>query len=67
VSTFLGAGFLVGSVANFVFLKGIGKLVDSTGDYRVGLSVAACGFIVFGLVAAVSGLGKKSSHNVMDA
>ena len=65
--TVLGAGFLAGSVANFVFLKGTGKLVDSTGDYRVGLSVAACGFIAFGLVAAVSGLGKKSSHNVMDA
>tara|TARA_B100000809_G_scaffold10875_1_gene10249 strand:- start:983 stop:1201 length:219 start_codon:yes stop_codon:yes gene_type:complete len=31
------------------------------------IGVAACGFIAFGLVAAVSGIGKESSHNVMDA
>ena len=32
-----------------------------SGDFRVALSVAACGFILFGLVAAVAGLGKRSA------
>ena len=30
-----------------------------TGDFRVALSVAACGFILFGLVAFLAGLGKR--------
>ena len=40
-------------------MKGTGRLVDTTGDFRVALSVAACGFILFGLVAALAGLGKR--------
>ena len=39
-------------------MKGTGRLVDTTGDFRVALSVAACGFILFGLVAALAELGK---------
>ena len=40
-------------------MKGTGRLVDTTGDFRVALSVAACGFILFGLVSALAGLGKR--------
>ncbi|MBI82781.1 MAG: hypothetical protein CMJ81_06270 [Planctomycetaceae bacterium] len=64
--TVLATGFLAGGAANFVFLKGTGRLVDTTGDYRLALSVAACGFIAFGLVAAASGLGKSSSQTTID-
>ena len=42
-------------------MKGTGRLVDTTGDFRVALSVAACGFILFGLVAFLAGLGKRPS------
>ena len=42
----------------FLLMKGTGRLVDTTGDFRVALSVAACGFILFGLVAALAELGK---------
>ena len=56
--TVLAGGLLVGHIASFALLKGMGRLVDKTGDYRLALSVAACGFIAFGVIAAVTGLGK---------
>ena len=55
----LAAGYLASNAASFLALKGTGRLVDTTGDYRVALSVAACGFIAFGAVAAITGLGKR--------
>ena len=54
----MSAGYLVSNPVSFLLMKGTGRLVDTTGDFRVALSVAACGFILFGLVAAVAGLGK---------
>jgi len=54
-----GAGFLAVHAATFAFSKGTGRLVDMTGDYRPALSVVACGFIAFGVIAAVTGLGKE--------
>ena len=56
--TVLAAGFLVSNAWTFAFLKGTGRLGDTTGDYRLALSVAACGFVAFGVIATVSGLGK---------
>ena len=56
--TILAAGHLVSNAAIFVLLKGTGRLFDTTGDYRVALSVAACGFIAFGVIVAATGLGK---------
>ena len=58
--TILASGLLVSNAATFLFLKGTGRLIDTTSDYRVALSVAACGFIVFGVMATVTRLGKVS-------
>ena len=55
----MSGGYLVSNLTSFLLMKGTGRLVDTTGDFRVALSVAACGFILFGLVAAVGGLGKR--------
>ena len=55
----MSGGYLVSNLISFLLMKGTGRLVDTTGDFRVALSVAACGFILFGLVAAVAGLGKR--------
>ena len=55
----MSGGYLVSNLTSFLLMKGTGRLVDTTGDFRVALSVAACGFIAFGLVAAVAGLGKS--------
>ena len=57
----MSAGYLVSNPASFLLMKEAGRLVDTTGDFRVALSVAACGFILFGLVAAIAGLGKRSA------
>ena len=57
----MSAGYLVSNPVSFLLMKGTGRLVDSTGDFRVALSVAARGFILFGLVAAVAGLGRRSA------
>ena len=55
----MSGGYLVSNLTSFLLMKGTGRLVDTTGDFRVALSVAACGFILFGLVAALAGLGKR--------
>lgn len=55
----MSGGYLVSNITSFLLMKGTGRLVDTTGDFRVALSVAACGFILFGLVSALAGLGKR--------
>ena len=55
----LGGGMLVSDVVTFVFLRGTGRLADVTGDYRLALSAGACGFIAFGLIAAIAGIGRR--------
>ncbi len=57
----MSGGYLLGNLTSFLLMKGTGRLVDTTGDFRVALSVAACGFILFGLVAFLAGLGKRSA------
>ena len=57
----MSSGYLVSNPVSFLLMKETGRLVDTTGDFRVALSVAACGFILFGLVAALAGLGKRSA------
>lgn len=56
----VAGGMLVGELISFSLLKGTGRLADLTGDFRVALSVAACGFLAFGLIAALTGLGKRT-------
>ena len=57
----MSGGYLLGNLTSFLLMRGTGRLVDTTGDFRVALSVAACGFILFGLVAALAGLGKRQA------
>ena len=56
----LAGGLLVSEAVTFGFLKGTGRLADLTGDYRVALSFAACGFVAFGVIAALAGFGSRS-------
>ena len=56
----VAGGMLVSELIGFALLKGTGRLADLTGDFRLALSVAACGFLAFGLIAAVTGLGKRT-------
>ena len=53
----MSGGMIISSLVMFVFLKGTGYIVDLTNDYRFALTIAACGFIIFGLLATLSGLG----------
>ena len=57
----LAGGLLASELVTFALLKGTGRLADHTGDFRVALSVTACGFIAFGIIAALAGLGKSAS------
>ena len=65
----MSAGYLASNPVSFLLMKETGRLVDTTGDFRVTLSVAACGFILFGLVAAVAGLasGRRRAMRLPDA
>lgn len=56
----VAGGMLVSEFITFALLKGTGRIADVTGDYRLALSIAACGFIAFGVIAALAGLGKRS-------
>jgi len=58
--TVLATGMVLSEIATFRLQKFTGSLADETGDYRVALSVASCGFIAFGIIALVSGLGRKN-------
>jgi MFS family permease len=59
--TVLATGLLLSEVATFAMQKTTGRLADSTGDYRVALSFAACGFIAFGVIAFVTGIGRRDA------
>ena len=56
----VACGMLVSEFIGFALLKGTGRLADLTGDFRLALSIAACGFLAFGLIAALTGLGKQT-------
>ena len=58
LGTVLAAGFLVNELATFSMMKMTGRLADQTDDYRVALSFAASGFIAFGAIAFLTGLGR---------
>lgn len=55
----VAGGMLVSEFITFALLKGAGRVADVTGDYRLALSIAACGFIAFSMIAALAGLGKR--------
>ena len=50
-------GLIASEIVTLFLLKGTGRLADRTGDFRVALSFAACGFIAFGIIAALTRLG----------
>ena len=56
MSSDMSGGYLVSNTNSFLLMS---CLADTTSDFRVALSVAACGFILFGLVANVASLGKR--------
>ena len=56
----VAGGMLVSDFISFALLKGTGRLADLTGDFRLALSIAACGFLAFGLIAALTDLGKRT-------
>ena len=58
LGTILAAGLLLSELATFTMLKMTGRLVDQTDDYRVALSFAAGGFVAFGAIAFLTGLGR---------
>jgi len=59
-STVLMGASLVSSLLTFVQLNIVGWVADRTGSLRWAMTPAALGFVAFGLVAAVSGLGKRA-------
>lgn len=61
IGTILAISFLAGELATFVMMKTTGRVADQTGDFRVALSCAACGFIAFGMIVFATGLGRQSS------
>jgi len=60
------AGSLVLQVATWALLRVAGRIADITGGYRLSLTIAALGFIAFGLIAAVAGLGKPRPDSLAD-
>ena len=58
LGTILAAGLLLSELATFTMLKMTGRLADQTDDYRVALSFAASGFVAFGAIAFLTGLGR---------
>ena len=63
LGTVLAAGFLVSELATFTMMKMTGRLADQTDDYRVALSFAAGGFVAFGVIAFLTGLGRPRSES----
>lgn len=61
--TVLATGLLLSEIATYALQKVTGRLADTTGDYRVALSFAACGFVAFGVIAFVTGLGRPNISN----
>jgi len=59
-STVLIGASIVGSLLTFVQLNIVGWVADRTGSLRWAMTPAALGFVAFGLVAAISGLGKRA-------
>ncbi|MGD9518829.1 MAG: sugar MFS transporter [Armatimonadota bacterium] len=58
-STVLAAANLVQYFLGVVSTNAVGWIVDRTGSLQVGLTPAALGFVVFGVVAALAGLGQR--------
>ena len=63
LGTILAAGLLLSELATFTMLKMTGRLADQTDDYRVALSFAAAGFVAFGVIAFLTGLGRPRSES----
>ncbi len=61
------AGSLLLQVASWALLRVTGRIADITGGYRLSLTVAALGFVAFGLIAAVTGLGKPRPDSLADS
>ena len=60
-STVYAAALWGSSLMTVVAINAIGQIGERTGDLRVGLTVAACGFVAFGLIALLAGLGRRQA------
>ncbi len=58
-SAIYGASIWTTSVMTILNVNLIGQLGQRTGDLRVGLTIAALGFIAFGAIALLTGMGRK--------
>jgi len=59
-STIYAAAVWVSSLVNLLEVNLIGHIGERTGDLRIGLTVGAAGFVAFGLLALISGLGRRN-------
>ncbi len=60
-SAIYGASIWVSSLVTIASLNLIGRLGERTGDLRIGLTIATLGFVGFGVVALVSGMGRRAA------
>jgi MFS family permease len=58
-STIMAIANLVQIAVSFGLLNLVGWLADTTKSLQVAVTVPACGFIAFGLLAAATGLGRR--------
>jgi len=57
-STIFAAAVWISNMLTVLEVNLIGQLGERTGDLRIGLSVAAAGFVAFGLIALATGMGR---------
>jgi MFS family permease len=57
-STIFAAAVWISNLVTVLEVNLIGQIGERTGDLRIGLSVAAAGFVAFGLIALATGMGR---------
>lgn len=60
-SAIYAASIWSGNLLSIANANLIGQIGERTGDLRIGLTLAACGFILFGIIALVSGMGRHDA------
>lgn len=60
-SAIYGASIWTTSVMTILNVNLIGQLGQRTGDLRIGLTIAALGFIAFGAIALLTGMGRSDA------
>ncbi|MGI5817958.1 MAG: MFS transporter [Armatimonadota bacterium] len=65
-SAIYGASIWTTSLLTIINVNLIGQVGQRTGDLRVGLTIAALGFIAFGAIAFFTGLGRTGGSDDLD-